>query len=138
MEQRVDKEKVKADALRVYLVEDSGHILENLIGMFNAIDGVLTVGCATGAQEAIRGIRAADPQVVVLDIRLAHGSGLDVLRAIHASDPQIDIYMLSNFASEPYRRLAAKLGARGFFDKSTEFEQMLQMIAARAHESRNN
>jgi hypothetical protein len=40
--------------------------------------------------------------------------------------------MLSSFASEPYRRLAARLGARDFFDKSTEFERVRDLIAARA------
>ena len=127
-----------ANPLRVYIVEDSGPILESLIAMFDGLDGVLTVGCATGADEAIHGIRAARPQAAILDIRLAHGNGLDVLRAVHESNPEIEIYMLSNFASEPYRRLAAKLGAKGFFDKSTEFEQMRQLIAARARDSRSN
>lgn len=135
MDQRVQQhDGTAAHPLRLYVVEDSSRIIEHLIAMFDSIAGVLTVGCATSAEEAIRGIRAANPEVVVMDIQLAHGSGFDVLRTIHASAPQIDVYMLSNFASEPYRRLAAKLGARGFFDKSTEFEQMRRTIAARARQ----
>ena len=46
--------------------------------------------------------------------------------------PQIDFYMLSNFSSEPYRQLASRLGARGFFDKSSEFQHVRDLITARA------
>ncbi len=127
-----------AHPLRLYVVEDSPRIIEHLIAMFDSIEGVLTVGCSTSAEEAIRGIRAANPEVVLLDVQLARGSGFSVLRAIHAFAPQIDVFMLSNFAAEPYRRLAKKLGARGFFDKSTEFEQMRQMILARARRRHDN
>ncbi len=140
MEQRVHAENGSAALpLRLYVVEDSPRIVEHLIAMFDSIDGVLTVGCATSAEEAIRGIRSASPEVVILDVQLARGSGFTVLRAIHDMAPQIDVFMLSNFSAEPYRRLAAKLGARGFFDKSTEFEQMRQMIAERArHQDHRN
>lgn len=133
MEQCVQRDSATAAGpLRVYVVEDSSRIIEHLIAMFDSLAGVQTVGCATGSEEAILGIRAARPDVVMLDIQLAQGSGFDVLRSIRANAPEIDVYMLSNFASEPYRRLAAKLGARGFFDKSTEFEQMRQTVSARA------
>jgi len=40
--------------------------------------------------------------------------------------------MLSNFASEPYRRHAERLGASGFFDKTTEFERVRDVLAQRA------
>jgi DNA-binding NarL/FixJ family response regulator len=55
-----------------------------------------------------------------------------VLRAVRAAAPQVDVYMLSNFASEPYRRLAAELGARDFFDKSSEIERVRDLVASRA------
>ena len=55
-----------------------------------------------------------------------------VLRAVREQAPEIDVYMLSNFATEPYRRLAADLGARNFFDKSTEMNQVRDVLAKRA------
>jgi DNA-binding NarL/FixJ family response regulator len=69
---------------------------------------------------------------VLLDLCLERSSGFDVLRELQAREPGIDVYMLSNFASEPYRRHAARLGARGFFDKSNEFERVRDVIAQRA------
>ncbi len=139
MDQRVQSGSEPGDQpLRLYLVEDSPRIIEHLIAMFDSIDGVLTVGCARTADDAVRGIRSAHPQVVVLDIQLARGSGFAVLRSIQEIAPEAEVFVLSNFAAEPYRRLAARLGARGFFDKSTEFEDMRRLITARASARANH
>ena len=51
---------------------------------------------------------------------------------MHEREPGIEVYMLSNFASEPYRRHAERLGASGFFDKTTEFERVRDVLAQRA------
>jgi DNA-binding NarL/FixJ family response regulator len=120
-----------ATPLRVYVVEDSPLVQERLEQLLEAVSAKL-VGSARGAQEAIRGILAEHPDLVVLDLRLAEGSGFDVLRALHDRAPGIDVLMLTNFASEPYRRTAERLGARGFFDKSTEFDGVRAALEARA------
>ena len=113
----------------VYLVEDSPLVSERLLEMLDATPGARVVGVATGADEAIRDILAEHPDVVLLDIQLAQGSGFDVLRALSAQAPEIDVYMLSSSTSDPYRHLAARLGARGFFDKATEFARVREAVA---------
>jgi len=123
---------VASSALRVYLVEDSPAILERLEALLASVEGARTVGRASGASEAIEGILAEHPDLVVLDLKLADGSGFDVLRAVRGAAPGIDVYMLTNFASEPYRRLAERLGARDLFDKTTEFERVREAILERA------
>jgi DNA-binding NarL/FixJ family response regulator len=119
----------------VFLVEDSPLIRERLEQLLETISGARTVGHAESAQDAIRGILAVHPDVVVLDFQLACGNGFDVLRAIQKEAPQTDVYMLTSFPSEPYRRLAERLGAREFFDKSTEFERVRDALAARVRTS---
>jgi DNA-binding NarL/FixJ family response regulator len=121
--------------LRVYLVEDSDAVRERLEQMLAGIEGTLYVGHASGVTEAIRGILAAQPDAVVLDVRLTDGNGFEVLRAVHERAPDIAVYMLSNFSSEPYRRMAERLGATEFFDKTTELERMRQTLSARAAET---
>jgi len=128
-----------APPMRVFVVEDSPAVCERLQSMLAGIDGTQAVGVAATAQEAIRGILAAQPDVVVLDLRLADGSGLDVLRALRTQGVgrgAIDVYMLTNFPEEPYRRVAERLGVRGFFDKSTEFERVRDALVARARSVR--
>lgn len=118
--------------MKVFLVEDSALVRDRLVRMLQSLPGLEFLGHASDAKGAIRGILAAQPDVVVLDISLASGTGFDVLRAVHPEAPQIDFYLLSNFAAFPYRQLAATLGASDFFDKSREFERVRDVIAERA------
>jgi DNA-binding NarL/FixJ family response regulator len=118
--------------MEIYLVEDCEPVRARLADMLAAIPGARLVGEAARATDAIRDILALRPDVVLLDVSLAEGSGFDVLRAVCRRAPEIDFYMLSNFAADPYRELAERLGARGFFDKSKEFERMREIIAQRA------
>lgn len=117
---------------RVFLVEDSAPIRQRVLEMLESIDGVNPVGSAATAADAERAILEAQPDGVLLDIKLAQGSGFDVLRSLRRLAPHIEIYMLSNFASAPYRERAASLGAREFFDKTTEIERLRKTLAERA------
>ena len=118
--------------MQVFLVEDSATIRERVAAMVEATPNAELAGHAADADAAIRDILAVSPDMVLLDISLAAGSGFDVLRAVHSLEPGIAFYMLSNFATEPYRRHAERLGARGFFDKSTDFDRLRDLVAQRA------
>jgi DNA-binding NarL/FixJ family response regulator len=118
--------------MQVFLVEDSATIRERVAAMLEAVPNAELAGHAADADAAIREILAGSPDVVLLDISLAGGSGFDVLRAVRPQAPQIDFYVLSNVSAYPYRQLADTLGVRGFFDKSTEFERVRELIAERA------
>ena len=120
---------------RIFLVEDSAPVRERMVRLLGSIDGVDPVGSASTAREAQRAILCVQPDAVLLDIRLAQGSGFDVLRSLRQHAPHIDVFMLSNFAERAYRDRAASLGARGFFDKTTELESMRRTIAERAAQS---
>lgn len=118
--------------VRVFLVEDSPVVCDRFESMLASIAGATTIGRAAGADEAVQKILAARPDAVVLDLKLAQGSGFDVLRAVRDQAPEIDFYVLSNLVDEPYRRRAERLGARGFFDKTIEFERIRETLAVRA------
>ncbi|MGB3937629.1 MAG: response regulator transcription factor [Burkholderiales bacterium] len=116
----------------VFLVEDSPILRTRVEAMLASIPGARLVGHAAEAASAIQGILAARPRAVVLDIRLADGNGFDVLRAVRERQPEVDFYVLTNFANDAYRQMAEKLGARGFFDKTNEFERLQSVLAAAA------
>jgi len=117
---------------RVFLVEDSPLVLGRLTALLSGLPGTLVVGHAAGALEAVKAILATHPDVVVLDLKLAQGTGFDVLIELHEKAPGIDCYMLTNLSSEPYRRQAERLGAHDFFDKTNEFERVRDVVAQRA------
>jgi len=124
MEQRA------AGPFKVFLVEDSALLRKRVEGMLAALPGASMVGHAADAESAIRGILAARPDAVVLDIQLSEGNGFDVLRALRAQAPDIRVYVLTNFANDAYRQAAGRLGASGFFDKTNEFERLRDALAA--------
>jgi DNA-binding NarL/FixJ family response regulator len=116
----------------IFLVEDSPLIVQRLIEMLGALPGVVLLGHAAGAKQAIEEIVARKPQLVLLDLELEQGTGLDVLVALRERAPTVDAYMLTNFVSEPLRVVAAKLGAKGFYDKTKDFQKVRALVAERA------
>lgn len=116
--------------MKVFLVEDSPAIVDRLTALLGAAAEVEVVGHAATADAAIAAIPSTRPDIVLLDLTLADGStGFDVLRALHGRLPGVAFYMLSNFSADPYRNLAQRLGAKGFFDKTKDFERVRELVA---------
>ena len=118
--------------MQVFLVEDSVLVRDRLARLLTQVPGTTIVGHASGAAAAIQGILATRPDLVVLDVQLAEGSGFDVLRALHARAPELEVVMLSNYSADPYRQIAERFGARALFDKAREFERVRDLVAERA------
>jgi DNA-binding NarL/FixJ family response regulator len=114
----------------VYLVEDSAPIRALVAEMLERVPDVRVAGEAAAVDEAIAGIRATRPDVVVLDLHLKGGNGIDVLRAIHAEAPQIVFIVLTNHPTPQHRRLCMQAGARHFLDKSNEFTRVNEIVGA--------
>ena len=123
---------IAATPLRVFLVDDSEAIRSRVAALLSARE-MAVVGQAGTPQASIDGILAARPDVVVLDVQLEGGTGLQVLRAVREANPGIDFVVLSNNASEPYRKRYLGAGARRFLDKSSEFDQLPAAVAATGH-----
>ncbi len=120
--------------MQIYIVEDSAAVRSRLAALLGEVPGAQVAGSAAGATQATREILERRPQMVLLDLGLAEGGGFDVLRALRRDAPEIDVYMLSNFSAYPYRQLAERLGARGFFDKTREFGLVREALATKAKE----
>jgi two-component system response regulator DevR len=110
------REKDMKQILKIFLVEDYVLFREILTARLEELEGVQVVGQAATVAEAIDGLREMQPDVLTLDLRLPDGSGLEVLLAVKQSE------------TPP---LVA--GADYFFDKSSEFEQVVQVIAELYH-----
>jgi DNA-binding NarL/FixJ family response regulator len=109
-----------AMASSVYIVDDAANVRERLQELIDSIGGLRTAGFAARADTAIDGIVASRPDVAIVDVSLAHGTGFDVLRAVRESAPGTKVCMLSNSAGAAYRERAVELGAAEFFDKTLE------------------
>jgi len=115
------------DSVKVFLADDSAMIRDRVAAMLvaRAMD---IVGQAETPQASIDGILAAHPDVVVLDVQLEGGSGLEVLRAVRQVDPRIAFVVFSNNAGPAYRKRYLGEGAQRFLDKTTEFDQLVVAV----------
>jgi CRP/FNR family transcriptional regulator len=113
----------------VFIVEDSASIRERLSGLLGDVEGVSIVGEAATPEAAVEGILGTRPNWVVLDIHLAGGSGVDVLRKVHPKAPGVVFIVLTNHPSAQYRRACLDSGASHFLDKTTEFVRVREIIA---------
>jgi DNA-binding NarL/FixJ family response regulator len=116
-------------SLKVFLAEDSAPIRERLHGVF-ARARMDVVGEAATPEGAIDQILALHPDVVVLDVQLEGGSGLQVLKAVRSADPNVAFVIFSNNATAGYRNRFLKEGAARFLDKSTEFDELPRAVAS--------
>jgi DNA-binding NarL/FixJ family response regulator len=113
---------------QVFIVDDSPVVRDRLANLISELPNVEVVGQADIAFEAINSIRRLRPTVVVLDISMPGGSGMYVLESIKKDQPNPLIIMLTNFANDQYRQKCLRLGADYFFDKSTEFERVTEVL----------
>jgi DNA-binding NarL/FixJ family response regulator len=113
---------------RLFHVEDSVDLRNRIEEELARLTGIEVVGFSGGADDAIRQIRRLQPDLVVLDLQLAEGSGIDVLRSlISANDPPIFI-VLTNHSDSRFRTLSLRAGAHHFFDKSTQLEEFIEFL----------
>lgn len=116
-------------SLKVFLAEDSAPIRERLHCVF-ARAHMDVVGEAATPEGAIDQILALHPDVVVLDVQLEGGTGMQVLKAVRLADPKVAFVVFSNNSTSVYRSRYLKEGAAGFVDKSTEFDQLPNAVAS--------
>ena len=116
--------------LRVFLVEDNPVIRENLAAAMEELAPVQVIGFADDEPAATNWIDAHPEGVdlVVIDIFLKRGSGLDVLRAASKLTEARKV-VLSNYATPEVRRKCLELGADRVFDKSNEIEALVAYCA---------
>lgn len=115
--------------LNILHVEDSEKIILLLKLMLVNSNRVHSIESARTITQAKEKIGKQKTDVVVLDIQLPDGNGIDFLKWVKEIHPEIKVVMLSNHADEFHRDVAKKSGANHFFDKSTEFEKVSAVIA---------
>ena len=114
-------------SLRVFLADDSRQIRDRVNALLGAA-AIDVVGEAATPETCIAGILDSHPDVVVLDVQLEGGSGLQVLKAVRRADPRVAFVVFSNNSALAYRKRYLGEGAASFLDKSTEFDQLARAV----------
>ena len=120
--------KKRRKIVRVFIVDDSAIIRERLEMMLSELKGIEMIGQAKGSTEAEEAIPKLKPDVVILDIRMHGGNGIEVLKHIKKDKNPPLVMMLTNYPYPQYRKKCKDAGANFFFDKSTEFDKITEVL----------
>jgi two-component system response regulator DesR len=113
--------------VRVFLA-DHFAIVRDRVAAVLAARAMNIVGQADAPQACIDGILSTHPDVVVLDVELKGGTGLQVLRAVRPIRPNTAFVVFSIHAGPAYRKRYLDEGAWRFLDKATEFDQLANAV----------
>jgi DNA-binding NarL/FixJ family response regulator len=114
--------------VRVLLVDDHSVVRQGLAAMIDNEPDLTVVGQAGNGQEAINQYRQLQPDVILMDLRMPHLSGVEATSAICAEFPNARIIVLTTYDGDEdiYRGLRA--GARGYLLKDAEPDALLNAI----------
>lgn len=115
-------------AIRIALADDHPIVLQGLQQLFERHADFEVVCCCTTGNAALIGVRSHRPDVLVLDLRMPEGSGLDVLRAIAADKLECRTVLLTAAVSDDEVIEAVRLGARGLILKESPPEALVDCV----------
>ena len=121
---------MSAPPLRVMLVDDHQVVRDGIKLLLNQAEDVVVCAEASTAREAVAVAARALPDVIVMDVRLSDGSGIEATRDIRAARPQTAVLMLTSFADDEALFASIMAGAAGYVLKQIRGEELVRAIRA--------
>jgi two-component system response regulator DevR len=117
-----------AKPLRVMVVDDYQLVRDGLRSVIERQPDLVVVGEAGTAGAAVRVADGCAPDVVVMDVRLGSGSGIEATREIRSRRPRSRVLMLTSFADDQALYASVMAGASGFVLKQIKLDSLLEAI----------
>lgn len=115
-------------SIKLFLVDDQQLFREALAFLFQKTDCIEVVGQAGCGSEVADAVKAAQPDVVMLDLVLPDMNGLDAIHIIKEVSPKIKIMILSGHNNLNYVIEALKYGVKGFLTKNLNYDDLINAI----------
>jgi two-component system, NarL family, response regulator DevR len=119
---------VAADPIRVLIVDDHAVVRIGLRSLLSHAAGFRVVGEAGSSAEALALVDQVRPHVVLMDVRLPDGSGVEACRRIKQLHPDVRVVMLTSYSDEEAIVGAVMAGASGYLLKHADAERLAQAI----------
>lgn len=116
--------------LRVLLVDDHEVVRGGIASLLRSTEDIVVAGEAGSVREAIDEAERTRPDVVVMDVRLADGSGIEATREIRARRPKTQVLMLTSFADDEALFASIMAGASGYVLKQVKSGELVRAIRA--------
>ena len=118
----------KLPPLRVLLVDDHEVVRGGVRTLLQATEDIVVTGEAASVREAVDEADRTRPDVVVMDVRLADGSGIEATREIRAKHPKTAVVMLTSFADDEALFASIMAGAAGYVLKEVKGGELVRAI----------
>ena len=114
--------------MRIVVVDDHEIVRQGLRALLEAEEDFSVVGEAGSVVEAVRRVGYESPDVVVMDVRLPDGSGVEACREIRSRWPSVKVLMLTSYADEEALMSAIVAGASGYVLKRIDSHDLVSNL----------
>lgn len=114
--------------LRVILVDDHEIVRQGLKALLEVEDDIEVIGEASGGDQAVEVVRSYKPDVVVMDVRMPDGGGVEACREIRDQVPETKVIMLTSFSDDEALFNSIMAGAAGFVLKQIRGGDLVDAI----------
>lgn len=114
------------------LLDDSELIRTSLRALLDRVEGIASIREAATLGEALDSVRHNPTTLVIMDLHLPDGLGMDIVHQLKQFAPLLWIAVLTLQPLPIYRQRCLALGADWFFDKATEVEDLLEVVRQHA------
>ena len=108
------------------LIEDDAEIGNWLIDKLAVIENIASFNWTKNLQDSETHIKNEKPEVIILDLKLPDGNGIDILRMIKKEQLPVKVYVFSS--NTEFKKACFRLGASRFFDKGTDSLELLEEL----------
>jgi DNA-binding NarL/FixJ family response regulator len=128
---------MKQGAKRVLIVDDHPIIREGLTMLINRESDLEVCAAVPGLSQAMQAYRETKPDLLIVDLSLENGSGIELIKELVAQDPEIKVLVSSMHDEQLFAERALRAGARGYLNKAEATTQVVtairSILAGRVH-----
>lgn len=119
--------------IRILLADDHPSLRAGLASILNSQPGLTVVAEAGSGRETMEKASATSPDLLIVDLRMPDGDGIQTIKQLVAANPQVRILVLTTYDNEEDIFNALEAGARGYILKDTTREEIIEAVR-RIHE----
>ena len=119
-----------AAPIRLMLVDDHKIVRQGFAALLGTMPGMQVIAEADSGEQAVALYREHHPDVTLMDLRMAHGNGVEAIQSIRTADPQARIIVLTTFDGDEDIFRALQAGARGYLLKGSDIDELTSAIHA--------
>ena len=114
--------------IRVLIADDQKIVREGLVSLIGLLPGIVVVGAATDGEDAVRLALELEPDVVLMDLNMPRGNGVEATERLRRLRPSVRVVVLTTYSDDAWVFSALQAGALGFLTKDAGADEILRAI----------